>query len=555
VRTVHAAPLMAMARAQRVGRSVGMLGPVVRARLIAPLAPMRYLRMASAMRREGTSATVGFAASAQRCPDRPGLIDDLGTLTWKQLDERCDALAAALQEFVGPRTTTIAIMCRNHRGFIEALVAGHRIGADVVLLNTAFAGPALVDVVGREGVDTVIYDSEFADTVDLALAGRSNVHRIVAWTDGSADDGDVTIERLVAAHNGFHPSPKARNGRLILLTSGTTGAPKGARPTSGGGLGELSAVLERIPWRAEQTTVIAAPMFHAWGFSQLVFSALLSCTIVARRTFDPQATLALVDQHDATGLVVVPVMLDRIMELPDDVLDRFECRSLRFATASGSRMRSDVVVAFMDRFGDVVFNNYNATEAGMIAAATPSDLRAEPSTAGKPLQGTMVRILDADLNEVAPGAPGQIFVRSATLFDGYTSGAGRQFHEGFMASGDVGYVDERGRLFVVGRDDDMIVSGGENVYPIEVENVLIRHVAVSEAAAIGVDDEQFGQRLVAFVVLRDPESATEELLKRHVRDNLGNFKVPKQVVIVDELPRGSTGKILPAELRSRFGSK
>ncbi|MGZ4515657.1 MAG: AMP-binding protein, partial [Mycobacterium sp.] len=151
--------------------------------MIAPMRPDRYLKMAAAMRREGLGMTVGFASAAQRCPDRPGLIDELGTLTWRQLDERINALAAALQHLPG-RTGTpgvVGIMCRNHRGFVEAVVATNRIGSDVVLLNTSFAGPALAEVVNREGVDAVIYDEEFTATVDRALADQPDATRIVAW--------------------------------------------------------------------------------------------------------------------------------------------------------------------------------------------------------------------------------------------------------------------------------------------------------------------------------------------------------------------------------------
>jgi acyl-CoA synthetase (AMP-forming)/AMP-acid ligase II len=294
-------------------------------------------------------------------------------------------------------------------------------------------------------------------------------------------------------------------------------------------------------------------MFHAWGFSQLVFSAMMACTVVTRRKFDPEVTLELIDRHHATGLCVVPVMIDRIMALPDDVRKRYSCRSLRFATASGSRMRPDVVIKFMDEFGDVIYNNYNATEAGMIATATPEDLRAAPDAAGKPMQGTEIRVLDNQMNEVRTGEVGQIFVRSGTLFDGYTTGRAKDFHEGFMASGDMGYLDDAGRLFVVGRDDEMIVSGGENVYPIEVEKTLAAHPDVAEAAVLGVDDEQYGQRLAAFVVLEGGASATSESLEQHVREQLANHKVPREIVLLDELPRGNTGKTLRNELRARVG--
>ena len=536
----------------------GLFGTLWRARLIAPMRPDRYLRMGMAMRRAGLTATVGFAAAAQRCPGRTGLIDERGTLTWEQLDDRCDAMGVALQQrnSGSDLPATVAVMCRNHRGFIEALVGANRIGADVLLLNTSFAGPAMAEVIERESAGrpvTVIYDEEFTDTVERALHDVPNATRILAWTDNT-DSATATVDSLIEAHLGTRPQPAGRKSDVILLTSGTTGAPKGAKRSAGsGGAGDLKAVLDRTPWRAEEPIVIAAPMFHAWGFSQLLFAALLACPIVTRRRFDPEATLALIDRHRATGLAVVPVMFDRIMELPDDVRNRYSARSLRFATASGSRMRPDVVTAFMDQFGDVIYNNYNATEAGMIATATPADLRAAPDTAGRPADGTELRILDGDHREVGDGEVGQIFVRSSTLFDGYTSGATKEFHEGFMASGDMGYLDAAGRLFVVGRDDEMIVSGGENVYPIEVEKTLTAHPGVAEAAVLGVDDEQYGQRLAAFVVLDKGASVEVDDLKQDVRDNLANYKVPRDITLLPALPRGSTGKILRNELRNRPG--
>jgi acyl-CoA synthetase (AMP-forming)/AMP-acid ligase II len=536
----------------RIADACELVTTMRRARLIAPLRPDRYLRIAAAMRREKMGVTSGFASAAQRCPDRPGFVDELGTLTWRQLDERSDAFAAALQESPAGAPRTIGIMCRNHRGLVEALVAANRTGADVLLLNTSFAGPALADVVEREGVDAVVYDEEFAATVDRALADRAGTTRIIGWAD-RPEAHEVTIEKMIDAHAGLEPKRTRGKGKLILLTSGTTGTPKGAKH-SGGGPNELMAILKRTPWRAEETTVVVAPMFHAWGFSQLVLSASMACTIVTRRKFDPEATLELVDRHRATGLCVVPVMFDRIMELPDDVRKHYSGRSLRFAAASGSRMRPDVVTAFMDQFGDVIYNNYNATEAGMIATATPEDLRAAPDTAGKPAEGTEIRILDKDLQEVPPGEVGQIYVRNNTQFDGYTSGSSKDFQDGFMASGDLGYLDQAGRLYVVGRDDEMIVSGGENVYPIEVEKTLAAHPEVAEASVIGVDDEQYGQRLAAFVVLEPGATTTPESLKQHVRANLANYKVPRDITVLDELPRSSTGKILRNELRARVGA-
>jgi acyl-CoA synthetase (AMP-forming)/AMP-acid ligase II len=535
----------------RLAETLGIVATMGRARLLAPMRPDKYLRIAAAMQRENMGITSGFAAAAQRCPDRPGLVDELGTLTWRQLDQRSDALAAALQALPAGQPRVIGIMARNHRGFVEALIAANRIGADVLLLNTSFAGPALAEVVEREAVDAVIYDEEFTTTVDRALADSPDAARIIAWTDGP--QGGPTVEKMTTEHAGRQPHRASTKSNVILLTSGTTGSPKGAKHSGGadGGPGILKAILDRTPWRAEEPVVIVAPMFHAWGFSQLVFAASMACTVVTRRKFDPEATLELIDRHRATGLCVVPVMFDRIMELPDEVRARYSGRSLRFAAASGSRMRPEVVISFMDQFGDVIYNNYNATEAGMIATATPQDLRAAPETAGRPAGGTEIRILDGDFNEVPRGDVGGIYVRNSTQFDGYTSGKTKDFHQGFMSSGDVGYLDDAGRLFVVGRDDEMIVSGGENVYPIEVEKTLAAHPDVTEASVIGIDDEQFGQRLAAFVVLNPGASTSPDDLKQHVRENLANYKVPRAISVLDELPRSSTGKIVRRELQDR----
>ncbi|TDK84995.1 bile acid CoA ligase [Mycobacterium paragordonae] len=540
---------MASRLEEGLAEMLGVFTTLRRAGMIAPMRPDRYVRMAAAMRREGIGFTSGFAGAAQRCPDRPGLIDELGTLTWRELDDRGDAFAAALQDRPGGPPKVVGIMCRNHRGFVDALLAANRVGADVLLLNTSFAGPALAEVVSREGVDAIVYDEEFTATVDRALADAPNAARIVAWADGPHE---LTVENLINSHTGQRPRRTGGKGKLILLTSGTTGTPKGAKHSGGsGGIKTLKGVLDRTPWRAEEPIVIVAPMFHAWGFSQLVLASSLACTVITRRKFDPEATLALVDRHQATGLAVVPVMFDRIMELPDEVRNRYSCKSLRFAAASGSRMRPDVVTSFMDQFGDVIYNNYNATEAGMIATATPADLRAAPDTAGTPADGTQIKILDSDFKEVPTGEVGTIYVHNGSQFDGYTSGKTKDFHAGYMSSGDVGYLDANGRLFVVGRDDEMIVSGGENIYPIEVEKTLAAHPEVAEASVIGVDDEQYGQRLSAFVVLEAGSSATVETLKQHVRDNLANYKVPREITVLDELPRGSTGKILRNELKAR----
>ncbi len=530
----------------RISRLWWIAATLVRSGMLAPLRPDKYLRMAAVIRRQGTNATTGLSLAAARRPHATALVDEQGSLTWAELERRCSALAVGLAaEVPGGRPETIGILCRNHRGFVEALSATARLGADALLLNTGFSGPQLADVLEREGAQVLVYDEEFAALLEGARDRLPELVEIVAWTDGPAST--TTVESLVDRHLGSVPPKPERHGRTVLLTSGTTGTPKGAR-RSGGGADQLAAMLDRIPWRAEEVVVVAAPMFHAWGFGQLAVASTMTCTIVLRRRFDPEATLDLVQRHRATGLSVVPVMLERIVELPDDVLDRYDTSSLRFVTASGSRMRSEALVRFMDRFGDVVHNSYNATEAGQITVAVPADLRVTPDTAGKAVRGTELRIVDDDWHELPTGEVGRIIVRSDSQFEGYTHGGSKDFHEDFMVSGDVGRVDEEGRLFVVGRDDEMIVSGGENVFPLEVEESLNAHDAVHEAAVLGVDDEKFGQRLAAFVVLNKGADASPDDLKAHVKAQLAGYKVPRDVTLLDELPRNASGKVVKREL-------
>jgi fatty-acyl-CoA synthase len=532
----------------RLGRLLATVRVLVASGMIAPLRPDKYLRMWAVIRRQGVTPMTGVSLAAARRPQGTALVDERGSLTWAELDARSDALATGLRAHLGGPVETVAILCRNHRGFVEALTAAAKLGADVLLLNTAFSGPQLSEVLVREGGTLIVYDEEFDAVVEPARSAIEGLVEVVAWPERPGAGGRPTADALIDAHLGSQPGKASRPGKVVLLTSGTTGTPKGARRSGGGGAGALAAMLERIPWRAEQTTVVAAPMFHAWGFGQLAISATMTCTVVMRRRFDPEATLELVDRHAASGLAVVPVMLERIMDLPEEVLDRYRLGSLRFVTASGSRMRPDAVLRFMDRFGEVVYNSYNATEAGLISTATPADLRAAPDTAGRPVTGTELRIVDDEWHDVAPGEVGRITVRSDSHFEGYTSGDTKQFHESFMVSGDVGRVDREGRLYVVGRDDEMIVSGGENVYPLEVEETLNAHEAVREAAVIGVDDEAFGQRLAAFVVLAPGAGVTPDDLRRHVKERLAGFKVPRDVTLLDELPRNATGKIMKREL-------
>jgi fatty-acyl-CoA synthase len=345
--------------------------------------------------------------------------------------------------------------------------------------------------------------------------------------------------------------PPPEKGRVVILTSGTTGSPKGAQRRQPESLDPAAALFSMIPLRAREHTMLAAPMFHSWGFAHFTLGMALSSTLVMRRKFDPEDTLSAMAQHECTALVVVPVMLQRMLELPAETIERYDLRALRVIAASGSALPGELALQVMDRFGDVLYNLYGSTEVAWATIATPKDLREAPGTAGRPPRGTVVKLLDENGAEVGEGETGRIFVGNEMAMDGYTGGGGKQVVGGLMSSGDVGHFDDQGRLFVAGRDDEMIVSGGENVFPREVEDLLASHHAVSEVAVIGVADEQFGQRLRAFVVLESGRGSSADELKDHVKANLARYKVPREIVFLEELPRNATGKVLKRELAKR----
>jgi acyl-CoA synthetase (AMP-forming)/AMP-acid ligase II len=515
--------------------------------IIRPQRPDRLFNAAAALIRWGATPAAGYKAAASRYPDSLALIDESGTLTFKDVHERSNALAHALAaQGVGPGSR-VAIMCRNHRGWVQAYVATNKLGAHALFMNTAFSGPQLADVAQREEPAAVIFDEEFAEVLEAATEGRK---RFIAWHEPEADGRvDRTLDELIAGGDVSDLAPPPDQGKALILTSGTTGTPKGASRKQPQSLDPVAALLERIPLKARERTMIAAPMFHSWGFAHFTLAMGLCSTIVLKRRFDPEATLSLTAQHECTALVVVPVMLQRILELDDEVLRRYDLSRVKAVPVSGSALPPAVSGRWMDLFGDNLYNLYGSTEVAWATIATPDDLRAAPGTAGKPPRGTVVRLYDEDGNSVGPGETGRIFVGNELAFEGYTGGGNKDAIGGLLSSGDVGHFDEGGRLFIDGRDDDMIVSGGENVFPGEVEDLLAGHDAIAEAAVFGVVDEEFGQRLKAVVVLREGRDLGTEEIKQYVKSNLAGYKVPRDVEFVAELPRTSTGKVLKRELR------
>jgi fatty-acyl-CoA synthase len=530
-------------RAQ-AGDTLWALGVLQRAGVVRPMRPDKALRLAERYVRLGTSPALGSAATALTRPDELAIVDEIGTLTFRETHERSNALARALAARGVGVGDGVGILCRNHRYFVEATMACAKLGAVALYLNTSFAARQLAEVLEREGAEVLIYDEEFGDLLSDAGDG---LQRVVAFAEG--DVGEETVEQLIAGHEGVPdlPAPE-EGGRYVILTSGTTGTPKGAQRGAPEGLGPVASFLSKIPRRSGETVVISAPLFHSWGFSHFVLGLSLGATMVLRRRFDPEDALRAIAHHRARTLVVVPVMMQRILQLPEEAKRRYDTSSLEVTAASGSALPGELATQWMDQFGDNLYNLYGSTEVAWATIATPEDMRAAPGTAGRPPRGTIIRIVDEEGRDLRRGETGRIFVANGMAFEGYTGGGDKERLEDLVSSGDVGHFDEDGRMFIDGRDDEMIVSGGENVFPREVEDVLAEHHAVAEAAALGVPDEEFGQRLRAFVVLSAGAEASEEDLKSHVKANLARYKVPREIHFIDELPRNATGKVLKRDL-------
>jgi acyl-CoA synthetase (AMP-forming)/AMP-acid ligase II len=502
---------------------------LLRAGLLKPGRPDRLLGMALQIARWDLTPAGAYAVAAARDPHGIALVDDLGPLTFRELDRRTDQVAGELRAQGLRPGDAVGLLARNGRGFVEALVAISKCGGDVLLLNTGFAGAQVAAVLDREQAAAIVHDAEFGDLLDEAALGRIQ----------------VTTEELdlVASRSGHATPPRSgRQGRIVILTSGTTGAPRGAARSTGTA-DDIVAFLSRIPLKAKQKTVIAAPVFHAWGLGHLTMSVLLGSTAVLQRRFDPEAVLAAVEEHRATALIVVPVMLDKLLDADPS---RFDTSSLVVVAASGSALPGNLATRVLDVFGPVLYNLYGSTEAAYAAVASPEDLLADPHTAGRPPHGVTLRVVDDVGADVPPGTPGRVFVGSSLAFAGYTDGSDKERLGGLVATGDLGVVDRQGRLTVLGRDDDMVVIGGENVYPNQVEDALLCHPGVVECAVTATEDPSFGVRLVAHVV----GTADAEELKDLVRDRVARFAVPREVRYLDALPRNSTGKVLKRELSS-----
>ena len=512
--------------------------------------PQNYAAMVADIRKWGEFGMLP-SLNARRNPNGVALIDEDGELTYAELDEAVHAVANGLLAKGVRGGDGVAILARNHRWFLIANYGAARAGARIILLNSEFSGPQIKEVSEREGAKVIIYDDEYTDAVSKAdpPLGKLRALGVNPDADVPSSSTDETLEELIA-RSSKEPAPKAsKHASIIILTSGTTGTPKGANRSTPPSLAPVGGILSHVPFKAGEVTSLPAPMFHALGYLHATLAMFLGSTLVLRRKFKPPLVLEDIEKHKVTAMVVVPVMLSRILDALEKMDKKPDLSSLKIVFISGSQLGAELATRALKDIGPVIYNMYGSTEIAFATIAGPEHLELNAATVGPVVKGVKVKLLDDNGNVVARGEVGRIFVGNAFPFEGYTGGGHKQIIDGLMSSGDVGYFDEHDLLYVSGRDDEMIVSGGENVFPAEVEDLISGHPEVIEATAIGVEDKEWGHRLRAFVVKKDGADVNEDTIKGYVRDHLARYKVPREVVFLDELPRNPTGKILKRELR------
>lgn len=521
--------------ASRVAAEAAAAGVLRQAGMLS-LSPRAVAASAKAIGRLGQLGGLP-AYCAAVYPDRIAIIDDRGPMTFAEFADRTYRLANALRaEFPGPQPS-IGIMCRNHADAVVALCAAGAAGARVVLLNSDFGPRQVAEVSSREKLDALIYDDDFAEAV-REFEGK----RWCAWhPDTKPDDA---LEHLIESAPATLPPRPPKRSSLVILTSGSSGVPKGAPRSEAMTLLLPAGLLSRIPLRGGERVMLSAPVFHGWGLLIAVLTLNLGSTLVLHRRFEASRTLDDLQRHRCSTFIAVPTMLRRLVALGDDRI-RAADLSLRIVASGGARLDPSLVTEIAAAFGPVLHNLYGSTEAAYISIATPADLADDPGSAGRPPRGNTVRITDESGDPVPTGCDGRILVQTPSQIKSYTDGrTGGLRADGFLDTGDRGHLDPQGRLHVVGRSDGMIVSGGENVFPEEVELTLQSHPGIADAVVTPVDDAEFGQRLCAYVVVADQDSTDVAGIRAYLAGELPRSRMPRDIVLVPELPRSSAGKVL-----------
>ena len=513
--------------------------------------------LVSHLLRGDLSPNLVWSLHAANLPDKLALVHGERRLTWRELEGRINRLANGLKSLGIRSGDRVAYMLRNSIEWMESLAACNRIGAAAVFVSYRSTAAEIEYLLSHSESSALVFGGDAHDTVVDARPRLSLPDAAFLEVGGPPGSPFASYEKLLE-HSSAAPSPEppSAESRVILYTSGTTGKPKGAvRDLSKSGLGSLLDLLSVIPLRQSDRHLVAAPLYHATGSGFATIHITLGATLHLMEHFHPVEFLQIVSREGITTTALVPTMLRAIVSLPDEERRRYDVSSLRVIVCTGSRLPEDLKKIAREWLGPVLYDLYGATEMGWVTVATPQDQVRRPCSVGRPVPGTDVVLLREDRTPATDGDVGELFARNRLTVEGYyrNPDATEKSRWGeYFSVGDLAVRDPDGYVTLVDRKTDMVISGGMNIYPAEIEQVLAQHPGVADAAVIGVPDEYWGESLLAFVVPRPGHSPDEGDIIAHCRRTLSGYKVPKRIQFVPELPRNPTGKILKKELRKQL---
>ena len=523
-----------------------------------------------AVPRGKTNPSLIFRYHAENDPDRTAIVQVTAPArppgaaepvtrrhyTYREMNEAIDRIGLALSRRGISRGASVLLLIKNRIEFLLIQPALGRVGASAVPASWRSSGPEIEYLVKHSGARAIFFDADIADTI-REIAPRLAIPRGNLVSVGGEVPAFVSLEEISDRERGEAPDA-SEQGQVVMYTSGTTGKPKGAvRTFQPSALAGALSFIGETPMALGDVHLAVCPLYHATAFGFCGFSFLLGGTIAVMSEFKAEPFLDAVQRHRVTTTALVPTMLHRLVELGPAAIEKREISSLRAIFSGGAPLSAPLAIEVMDLLGDKLWNFYGATETGVVTVASPADLRGSPGTIGRVIPSVDIRLIDDAGKVCRDGEVGELYARGPMLVDGYHADAEatrQSMIDGFFSVGDLARRDARGCFHIEGRKRDMIISGGVNVYPAEVEGVLHEHPAIAEAAVIGVPDREWGERVRAFLVLRPGLDATADELRAHCKDRLAGPKVPRDYVFLESLPRNPTGKVLKRDLRALEGA-
>lgn len=507
------------------------------------------------------NASLIFRYHAANSPHRAALVAPAGAhgaaeeraYSFFELNSTIDRVAAGLQARGVRRGDAVLIALKNRPEFVILQAAVGRLGASAVSVSWRSTPHEIEYIASHSQARALVFDAAIEATIQKAMPLLRTLDASRAFSVGGAVAGfPAFCDLLSAGAATFEES--SDDAAVVMYTSGTTGKPKGAvRKFQREMLAHVLSFVEQTPMVAGETHLVVCPLYHATAFGFTSITYILGGKVIVLGEFKPESFLETVERYRVTTTAVVPTMLHRLLELGPERIRRHDTSSLKAIFSGGAPLSATLARDALDVLGDRIYNFYGATETGLVTLAGPDDLRASPGTIGRVIPGQELRLLDDQGRDVPEGEVGELYARSEQLVAGYhadeaaTRGSMR---DGFFSVGDLARRDARGCYHIEGRKRDMIITGGINVYPAEVEAVIDAHPAVLEAAVVGVPDREWGERVRAYVVLRPGMDVTAERIAAHCAETLAKSKVPREIRFLDHLPRNPTGKVLKRELRA-----